>query len=466
MKTKLVLKLAALATLACTAVTLSSCGGYRIQPGDWVAPEGGFDESAEVTISFYSTMGDDLQKVFDTYLADFNELYPNIHVEHEPIGGYDDVRDQIKTELSVGQGPNLAYCYPDHVALYNKSGRVCTLDPLIHSTEEVTLGDGTKTIIGLTDEEIDNYIPGYYEEGKQFGDNKLYTLPFSKSTEVLYYNVDFFEKNNLTVPTTWDEMEETLKRIKEIDPDSTPLGYDSEANWFITMCEQLNTPYTSATGEHFLFNTPENKEFVQRFANWYKNGYITTQELNGGYTSDLFVSQKSYMSIGSSAGATHQLPAADASGVRPFEVGIAPIPQADAENHPAVISQGPSLVMFKDEDPQKVYASWLLMKFMTSNAEFQAQFSISSGYVPAVTTVNDIPAYQEHLSKADGGDNISALAAKVCMEQEEWYFTSPAFIGSSEARDQVGNLMQAVLSGSKDIDKAFSDAIAECEASL
>ena len=63
----------------------------------------------------------------------------------------------------------------------------------------------------------------------------MYTLPMSKSTEALYYNKTFFEKNGLSVPTTWDEMEAVCARIKEIDPACVPLGYDSEANWFITM---------------------------------------------------------------------------------------------------------------------------------------------------------------------------------------------------------------------------------------
>lgn len=466
MKRKIVLNLVALATLVGTAFTMTSCGA-RGDVGDFVPPEGGFDESQKVEITFYSTMGQNLIDVFDVYLKDFNKLYPNITVKHESIGGYDDVRDQIKTELSVGQGPDIAYCYPDHVALYNKSGRVQTLDSLMELDEEVTYSDGTKGIIGLTQEEKDSFIKGYYDEGKQFGDDKMYTLPFSKSTEVLYYNKTFFDENNITVPTTWDEMEATCKKIKELKKDSTPLGYDSEANWFITMTEQLNTPYTSAEEPHFLFDTAENRAFVTKFKGWYENGYVTTQELNGGYTSDIFVKQQSYMSIGSSAGASHQLPKPGADGKIPFEVGIAPIPQADAKNSPAVISQGPSLVMFKNKDPQKVYASWLLMKFMTTNAEFQAQFSMKSGYVPAVTTVNDLDIYKEFLEEADGvSEHITALSAKVCLEQADWYFTSPAFIGSSAARDQVGFLMQAVMSGSKDIDKAFKDAIIECEASI
>jgi ABC-type glycerol-3-phosphate transport system substrate-binding protein len=72
--------------------------------------------------------------------------------------------------------------------------------------------------MGLSQRQINDFIPGYYNEGKQFGDGKMYTLPLSKSTEVLYYNADFFAEHGLTPPKTWDELETLCARIKEIDP--------------------------------------------------------------------------------------------------------------------------------------------------------------------------------------------------------------------------------------------------------
>jgi len=42
----------------------------------------------------------------------------------------------------------------------------------------------------------------------------MYSLPFSKSTEVLYYNKTAFEDEELKVPTTWEEMEEVCRILK------------------------------------------------------------------------------------------------------------------------------------------------------------------------------------------------------------------------------------------------------------
>ena len=469
MKKRILTALLAL-VLVFSTVAMTACGSKSAAKANFTVPENGYDGS-EVTITFYHTMGSNLKTVLDLYIEEFNKLYPNIKVETTSVGGYDDVREQISTEITVGNQPNIAYCYADHVALYNLAKAVVSLDDLIASDIEVARADGTTEIIGLTDEQKNDFIAGYYNEGAQFGDGLMYTLPFSKSTEVLYYNKTFFDANGLTVPTTWDELEAVCQKIKEIDPDSIPLGYDSEANWFITMCEQYGSDYTSATGDHYLFDNDTNKGFVKMFRDWYNKGYLTTQTLYGAYTSGLFTTldgTNSYMSIGSSAGATYQRPAANADGTYPFEVGIATIPQVNPAA-PKVISQGPSVCIMKSDNPQEVVASWLFVKYLTTNTEFQAEFSMASGYVPVLKSVSENPVYAEFVASADGGKYISALSAKVCLDQQEAYYTSPAFNGSSAARDQVGALLSKCLTAAdngdldKMIDKAFADAVAECE---
>ena len=254
MKNKKLLFALSLASIL-TSVSVASCGAQGLNNVDFEVPSEGFDTETPVTITFYSTMGDNLQKVFNVYLEEFQELYPNITVDHQQPGGYDDVRDQIKTELSNGLHPNLAYCYPDHVALYNKAKGVIALDKLIKDKE-----------YGLTKEQQADFIEGYWNEGRQFGDDKMYTLPFSKSTEVLYYNKTFFDEHKLTVPTNWDELEAVARQIKAIEPASIPLGYDSEGNWFITMAEQFGNDYTQAVdkiSDRFTFDNAGNKELIK-----------------------------------------------------------------------------------------------------------------------------------------------------------------------------------------------------------
>ena len=113
-------------------------------------------------------------------------------------------------ELTTGKGPSLAYCYPDHVAMYNLANAVVTLDSLIDSTAS----DGNGGSLGLTEAQKADFIQGYYNEGRQFGDGLMYTMPLSKSTEVLYYNKTIFTELEIPVPTHW---------VNESADDSTSL---------------------------------------------------------------------------------------------------------------------------------------------------------------------------------------------------------------------------------------------------
>lgn len=477
--------------MACTMTAgvafTTGCGGGGAEP-DFVMPEGGFDTEKPVTIMFYHTMNQDLRKVLDSYITDFETLYPNISVKYKAVGGYDDVLSQINTEILDGSQPNIAYCYPDHVAVFNEADAVQTLNDFLpdgaFKDYTVKQADGTTVSLNITQQEKESFNKVYYNEGYKFGDgSKMYTLPFSKSTEVMFYNKDYFDDNKLKVPETWDEMEEVCKQIQTIEAakgntEFIPFGYDSEANWFINMCEQYGqgtNTYTSASGKHFLFDNASNRSFVERFKKWYDDKYFTTQTINKGYTSDLFINKQSFMCIGSSAGAKNQL-GERKDGELPFEVGIASIPQLkqssdpnaanyDANYKPKVISQGPSVCIFKKKDPQEVLASWLFVKYLITNVNFQAEFSATNGYTPVLTEekMRTNTVYAGFLDNANGKENLTYLAAKYCMEHQNDCYTSDAFLGSSTARAQVGNLMVSVFNGSSSISDAFKKAIYECE---
>ncbi|MBP5255594.1 MAG: hypothetical protein J6Z80_00920, partial [Clostridia bacterium] len=88
-----------------TCLLLSACGQ-------------GSGSGKEVTVTFYHTMGANLRTVLQKYIASFNKIHPEIIIDEKSIGGYDDVRDQVITELQAGKQPALTYCYPDHVATY------------------------------------------------------------------------------------------------------------------------------------------------------------------------------------------------------------------------------------------------------------------------------------------------------------------------------------------------------------
>lgn len=440
----------------------------------FVVPEEGFNTDEIVEITFTHTMGAKLQGVLDTYIEEFNKIYPNIKITHQSAGGWADINGQINTEIAGGTQPNIAYCYPDHVAMYNIAKSVVVLDNLIDSDIVIP---STNEVLGLTDAQKDDFIKSYYNEGLAYGDDLMYTMPLNKSTEVLYYDKTFFDKNGLKVPTTWDELWDVCDKILKIDPNCYPLGYDAEDNWFITLCEQMKTGFTSAeNGGEFLFDNDENKAFVKELREYYQKGYFTTQELYGSYTSNLFVETtdtRCYMCVGSSGGASYQMSNNDTTdGSFAFEVGVAPIPQYDNNNR-KVISQGPSLCILKGSKTtdQQVLASWLFTKFLCTNVDFQAEFSMASGYMPVLKSVTENDAYAAWLAKGNGYEYLVAKCVQVGIDGRDDYFVSPAFNGSSTARTEVGALLLKCLSGEASgddgvdtlINNAFKEAIDECE---
>ena len=425
---------------------------------DFQVPLGGYDGS-EVTITFYHSLGGLMSMVLNQYVDDFNSLYPNINVECYSVGSFDDLNDTVNQLIEIGHGPNIVYGRAEHILDYKEYGAVVQLDNLMASTEEIVYGDGSRGILGLTTAEKADFIEGFFNSGKQFGDGKMYSMPLAKSTEVLYYNKTFFEANSLKVPTTWEEMEEVARTIKALNPECTPLGYDSETNCFMNMCEQLDSPYFGfEKGNEIQFDNDTNKGFLKELRSWYKDGLFTTQELYGAYTSSLFINEGCYMSIASSSSATHMSPY-KVNGEYPFEVGVAPIPQSNPDNA-KVISQGPSLSIISRSDAQEIIASWLFIKFLTTNAEFQADFAMATNNMPVINSAYSQKIYADFVKGADGNANLKARVAKVCMEQRGAYFAPPATATTDNAIEAMKYLMLLAFDyACTDDDMAISHAM-------
>lgn len=444
MKTLKVLSTAAIAGLGIAA--LASCGG-----------------SKEKAITFYNTCGQNLQTKISEAIEAFEAKY-GWKVESTQIGGYDDVYSTCIAGLTANAQPNIAYAYSDHVAAYIQSGKVLDLNQFIDSTKEV---NGTK--LGYTADEKADFVKGYYDEGlaKNYADyssygfteNSMLTMPFSKSTELMYVNVTAMKAAGVeTIPTTWDELWDACDEIKAKYDGSTPFCYDSESNWLINMCKQNGWNYTSASEPHLAFKDDVNlAKWMDTLNEKYERGIIATQTTYGAYTSGLFTAGVEdggcVFCIGSSGGASYQ--ATDK-----FEWAVAPIPGTKASNgevNKSVISQGPSLVLFDSGDEEVNEMTWLFVKSILE-PEFQSTFSQTSGYNPVRNSTFDIADYKAFLAK----DTIVAQAAKTASGLTDWFYTSPAFKGSADARQYIGSALVSAIKGEATGVDALATAYKNC----
>lgn len=446
--------------LAVTAIGLAGCKKATSYAIDWdvISDDLEFDKETPVTVVFWHTMAktsdpsQGQQALLDLFIEEFKELYPNVTIVHEQKGGYTELRKAIDNALPAGNEPTMAYSYPDHVAGYIQSGQVLPLNNLINNKNAE---------IALSEEDIADFIPGYWAEGQVY-DNRgsILNLPFLKSTEVMFYNKTFFDTNNLTVPTTWDEVKTVSQQIKTIDPTKTPFGYDAGDNLFITASEQKNIPYTSVDDQgngKILFNNDDAKDMVRYFDEMYEAGLFTTKDMLGGqYTSDMFKAGNLFMSIGSTGGTGYNIP-----GNNEFEVGVAPIPQFDLNNK-AVIQQGPNINLFRKSNVQENIAAWLFLKYITA-AEQTARWSVATGYSPVRTSAYDVQVYKDYVEQANPSARTQVFidVANVVKDQSSYMFTSVVFPNSSKVRDEVGNIFTVVFGNTKSVDDAFDDAYDE-----
>lgn len=470
MKKKIVsLTMAAAMTLSCAPALLAGCGGGG----------GGGNSDYEHTIVFYSSQGDNLQKKTAIAIANFEAKFPGWTVVHETPGNYDNVKEKIVQDFGGDLQPDLAYCYPDHVAQYFSTEKVLRFNDFFNSTEEiegVNPDNAEETVsykVGYSKDELDDFIKSYWDEGlatsfagyeEYFDKDDVLTLPFVRSTELLYYNEDGLKELNLTVPTTWEQLWAQGPALKAKYPKATLLGYDSEANWFINMCKQNNWGYTSINpAQHYLWNTNNDglKEWLNSLRQYYKDGLLITQNTYGSYTSNLFKKGLKdggiLYCIGSSGGASYQQPDNDL-----FTAKVAPIPGSTVNSvvNASVISQGPSLCMLKagrgvSNADEKAKMTFLFVKELL-DPTFQAEFSITAGYNPSRTSVYENAVYKKHLA---GGTLVAqaCLAAKEVGEKGN-FFTSPAFENSATARGMVGSALEYIIKGQRSVDYALQAA--------
>ncbi len=394
-----------------------------------------------ITIEFWHTMGVDNMAVLDKMIESFNVEYPNITINHAAQGGFDDLVGKVAKAIPAGTQPQLTFCYPDHVALYNTGYAVAPLNGFIdHPEFGFAEGQGKE-----------DFVEGFWNEGLVYDNaGTMYSMPFAKSTEAMFVNMDLVRKAGYTeAPKTWDEVITISKKLKDLNEPGYKFGYDSEANMFITMLEQKGLAYTSPG--KFLFNNKETKNFITEFVAGNRDLIKTKETSDGEYTSTQFKNGQIFLTIGSTGGASYN----DPKGA--FNYEVAPIPQFDLNNK-AVIQQGPSLAVMKDKDPQKMLASWLFIKHIT-NTENSATYAKSTGYFPVRKSSVKTALYQEFIN----GTSIQAQALKAAEAQVEYYFTSAAFNGSSAARLQVGYIIEAVLLNTKSVDQAFAAAMEELE---
>lgn len=452
------------------ALSVASCG--QTGGGD----DGKIDTSKDVVVTFYHAMGADNQKVIQAIIDEFEvemkkQYNVDVTVEQTSQGDYDTLRQTISSAIAAGTQPTVAQTYPDHVSLYLEGEAVQELDSYINHPE-----------YGLEGEASDcyGYIDMFWAENTIYDKaGTTYSIPFNKSTEVLFYNTNLFEKYGWEAPKTWDEViticeawKETTEyqNVKKEGKEVGGIGIDSEANFFITLIQQWGGQYTgfdeNGNGQYLFDNKEARAALAWLVDEFNKGNTVTCTHLGTDYCSDAFKAGQLPMTIGSSAGAKYNVPS-DGS----FVTGVAPYPQMAGakEEEKQVIQQGTNITLFDCADSQEELFGWLFMKYLT-NYESALKWTLETAYFPIRKDVAASKEYQQYISQMIYDENGNAqyhydAVKEVCvvgLAQQNYFYTSVAFPGSAKARTEGELIIQEILYNQKEftIDKAIKDALA------
>lgn len=452
------------------ALPLLGCHGGGKQ-ADFQLPES-FDASRDYEITFWAKNDTNLTQVaiYKKAIADFEALYPNIHVSLKLYTDYGRIYNDVITNISTNTTPNVCITYPDHIATYLTGRNVVVPLDTLFSHEKYGLGGTELRFDGPTESQI---IPQFLAEGKIGGVS--YALPFMRSTEACYVNKTYVEKLGYELPKvlTWDFIWEVSDAAAEKDENGNyklngqkvmiPFIYKSTDNMMIQLLRQQQAGYSTETGEIQIFNDTT-REILNTVAEHTEKGAFSTFKISS-YPANFLNAGQCVFAIDSTAGATWMGCDApnidiDESKLVEFETEVMPIPQYDPQN-PQMISQGPSVCIFNKEDPQEVLASWLFAQYLLTN-EVQIAYAQTEGYVPVTSKAQESGEYQDYLSRA-GEDSdfyydIKIRASRLLLENTENTFVTPVFNGSASLRNASGQLIEEVTKAvrrGKTVDEAF-----------
>ena len=379
MKKKLAL---AAAGLVISAMALSACSGGSGSAGEASQAGGGAaaeetqaaggeeaaasDDALHLTFYYPVNVGGSAAALIEQICADFNAENPDIVVEPVYTGNYDDTVTKIQTAMQGGTPPDVFVSLATQRFTMASTGMAMPLDDLIAADGE----EGQAY--------IDDFLDGFMLDS--YVDGQIYSIPFQRSTMVLFYNKDAFEEVGLDPedpPETWEEVVEYGQKLTNENRYGVGLALNSgSAQWAFTgFCLQNSVNgenLMTEDGKAVLFDTPENVEALQFWLDL-QNKYqimapgivqwtdLPTQFL-AGEVAMIYHTTGNMANINDNA---------------EFEFGTAFLP---GHKRVAAPTGGGNFYISSGLSEDRVQAAWKFIKFATET-ERAAQWSLDTGYV-------------------------------------------------------------------------------------
>ncbi|MDD3173428.1 MAG: sugar ABC transporter substrate-binding protein [Herbinix sp.] len=203
---------------------LTGCGNSEIKQSTSTTPSDENDETDETdektTLKlFHNWINVDETSYFEDLAKEFEASHKNVDIIIENVGD-PDYKSKLKVMLGADDAPDIFFSWSGESAYkFVRAGSVLDLSEYLDKDSE-----WADTFIPAS------LVPFTYEEG-------LYGIPVRIDCKMMVYNKDLFEKYNVEVPKTYEELLEICQTFK--DAKVLPIALGNQDPW--ASCHYITT---------------------------------------------------------------------------------------------------------------------------------------------------------------------------------------------------------------------------------
>ncbi|MED1722582.1 ABC transporter substrate-binding protein [Brevibacillus parabrevis] len=381
-----------------------------------------------VEIDFWYALGGVRGKTIEDMVKKFNESHKDIKVKAAYQGAYQDNHSKVLASVAAGNNPDVTMVEIASIAAFADAKVLEDLTPYSQGDEK-------------------KYIPGLMKNS--YWKDKLYAVPFNRSTPLLYINRDMLKAAGLDPngPKSWDELiSYSQKLVKKEGDKVTRYGFSTPVDiWFYeALVFQSGGSILSEDGKELTLNNESGKAPLELWTKMVKEGLMKNPPGENYNAWDVaeqdFLNQKVGMIFTTTGSLTELKKNAK------FDMGAAFLP---ANKNFGTPTGGANLVMLAKSSDAEKKAAWEFMKWMT-DTEQTVPWSIASGYMPVTTAAVDSPEMKAFYEKDPN--------FKVAVDQLQYGYPRPMAPGYKELQDVIQKELQRAMLGQATIDEALQNA--------
>ncbi|MCD4774652.1 MAG: ABC transporter substrate-binding protein [Candidatus Aegiribacteria sp.] len=387
----------------------------------------------------------------DTLITEFNSTHPGIEVIPVSMGNYRALCQKILASVMAGDTPVVAQAYETWTSQLIRGDALVPLDSLMElDSAEIA-------------ERWNNDFFPVFQRNNTY-DGRIYSFPFNKSVQALYYNVELMDSLELQPPETWEDYRSVLIALTVDgnndgdlldDCDRWGTAFNPSVGMFENLLLQRGGSLLNSDSTRTAFSSQEGVDALQLLIDIIHTD--RSARISSGYTHQndfadgtVGIVQGSTVSL---AFMGKNMERMEESGEDVFTLGIAPLP---SDREQAVIIAGTNVILFKSDSVQ-VEAGWEFIKWFTEPRQ-QARWSAATGYIPATRTSMAYPEMQERFQECTGLKDAMLQVEYAQFEPQRtfWYdgrlFLSEAVeialygrMSAEEALERAANLADAEL---------------------